>query len=211
MKAVIICGGLRPSLSLIKSEIEESDLLICADSGANCLYEYNILPDYLVGDFDSIDEVVLKYFSNKECKIERFPRDKDFTDSQLAVKRAKEMGVEEIVLLGCSGSRLDHTLGNIGLLKECAEMNIKASLKDENNCLTITDKPIELVSRIGQIFSLQAYCDCVENLTIKGAKYKLNNYNLKLGDSRTISNEFLSNRVNIEFTSGLLLVILSND
>lgn len=62
MKAIIVSGGSAPSRKLIEEEIDEDSILICADGGANCLYEYKIIPDYLIGDFDSIDKNVLTFF-----------------------------------------------------------------------------------------------------------------------------------------------------
>ena len=55
--------------------------------------------------------------------------------------------------------------------------------------------------------SFLAYCDKVENFNIKNAKYDLENYTLYLGDNRTVSNEFLEDDIEVEFTKGKILVI----
>ena len=59
--------------------------------------------------------------------------------------------------------------------------------------------------------SFLAYCDKVENFNIKNAKYDLENYTLYLGDNRTVSNEFLEEDIEVEFTKGKILVIFSKD
>jgi len=164
-----------------------------------------------MGDFDSINEKVYNYFLKKECKIETFKKDKDYTDTKLALLKAIELGASEIVFLGCTGNRIDHTLGNLGLLKECLKLNIKATLKDDKNFVQITDKPLIIEGKLGQCFSLLACSDCVKALTIRGAKFELIDYDLKLGDPLTISNEFLDEDVKIDFNFGELLIIFSTD
>lgn len=212
MKIVIVSGGKAPSLKLIKEELKDSSFLICADSGANSLYKYDIVPDYLMGDFDSIDEEAFKYFNNcKKCSIERFPSQKDFPDTELVVEKALEFKPDEIVLLGCTGTRVDHMMGSLGMLLKCLKLGVKCYIKDEFNTIQLTDKSIKLRGNRGDTFSLHAYCNRVENLSIVGAKYKLNNYLLNIGDGRCISNEFLNDEVDITFTSGCLLVFYSRD
>lgn len=211
MKIVIVSGGVPPSKELLLKELFHSSYLVCADSGANCLFNYGIVPHYLMGDFDSINKDVYKYFIEKECNIETFKRDKDYTDTKLALLKAIELGASEIVFLGCTGNRIDHTLGNLCLLKECLKLNIKCILKDDKNSVEISNKPLKINAKLGQYFSLQAYSECVKDLTISGAKFELIDYDLKIGDPLTISNEFLDCDVEINFSSGELLIIFSID
>jgi thiamine pyrophosphokinase len=211
MKVIIVSGGKPPSKELLTKEISPNTFLIAADSGANCLYDYSILPQLLLGDFDSINKDVLNYFKKNNCLIDIYPTEKDFTDTEIAVKKAISMKPSEIVLLGCTGSRVDHLLGNIGMLKMCLENSVSASIVDENNDIRLADDSTSLKAVVGQIFSVQAYGDEVIGLTIEGAKYPLNNYNLKIGESITISNEFISTMVELKFKSGTLMIILSRD
>jgi thiamine pyrophosphokinase len=211
MKVIIISGGKPPSKELIIQEVTEDTFLIAADSGANCLYDYNIMPDLLLGDFDSIDKKVLDYFKKSNCTLDIYPTEKDYTDTEIAVKKALSMKPDEIILLGCTGSRVDHLLGNIGMLKICLEDGVNAYIKDENNNIRLIDTSTSLKGTEGEIFSLQAYGDEIIGLTIEGAKYSLNNYNLKIGESVTISNEFVGNIVKLKFISGTMMIILSSD
>jgi len=211
MKVIIVSGGNPPSKELLTSEIAEDTFLIAADSGANCLYDYNIEPHLLLGDFDSIDKKVLDYFKMCNCIIDIYPTEKDFTDTEIAVKKALCMKPNEIVFLGCTGSRVDHLLGNIGMLKICLENGVKACIKDKNNNIRLVNTSTTLKGAVGQIFSLQSYGDEIIGLTIEGAKYPLNNYNLKIGGSITISNEFAQAKVKLKFKAGMLMVILPSD
>lgn len=211
MKAVIISGGKAPSDILLKSEIEDSDIIICADSGADCLYSNKIVPNYLIGDFDSINLEVLEYFKNSSCEIIKYPSKKDFTDTFLAVEKAIQLNASEIVLLGCTGSRIDHFMGNINILNYCLNNNIKSTLKDDNNVVFLKGQSFILKKGGYKYFSLLAFNDTIHGLTLNNAKYKLDNYNLTIGDSLTISNEFIYESSNVKFNSGTMVVILSKD
>ncbi|MCJ7690658.1 MAG: thiamine diphosphokinase [Clostridiaceae bacterium] len=211
MKVIIVSGGIPPSRELLTKEIIEGAFIIAADSGANCLYDYNITPNLLLGDFDSIHKNVLNYFKKNNCIIDIYPTEKDFTDTEIAVRKAISMKPSKIVLLGCTGSRIDHLLGNIGMLKICLENSVNAYIVDENNDIRLSNTSTSLNGVVGRIFSVQAYGDEVIGLTIAGAKYPLNNYNLKIGESISISNEFVSSNVQLNFKSGTLMIILSCD
>lgn len=211
MKVAIISGGNEPSKDLLMEELKESDFLICADSGANCLYKYRIKPNVLLGDFDSINKEVLEYYKNDCPNVLKYPKEKDFTDTELALFEALKLNVNEVVFLGCTGTRLDHLFGNMGLLLRCIKKGIKSCIKDDNNTIFIIDKTSILKGNKGEMFSIQAYMNEVKNLCIEGAKYPLQNYNLKFGDPRTISNEFLDGNVKISFQKGYVIVFKSRD
>lgn len=211
MKALVISGGKPPSQELIYEELKDSSLLIAVDSGANVLYNLGIAPDLILGDFDSIDKEVLEYFKAKDADIVKYPPEKDFTDSEIAINLLIERNYHEIVLLGCTGSRMDHFLGNLGLLKKCLLCKVKATIKDDNNSIFITDRPLILKGKPKQIISFQAFGEEVSDFTIKNARYPLNNYNLKIGDPLTVSNEFIEGPMTIEFEKGYVLVIYAKD
>lgn len=212
MNAVIVSGGTCPSAELIEKEVKKDSIVICADSGADCLCRYNIIPKYLIGDFDSIDEEVLSFFQgNNSCIIERYPKDKDFTDTELAVQKALSLGADNIIFLGCTGSRLDHVLGNLGLMKKCIDKGVSSVIKDEHNEITLMNKPNDIHGVPGQYFSLQCYGSMVKNLSVTGAKFELKGYDLLIGDPLTISNEFLYDTVHIEFDDGILMVLYCRD
>jgi thiamine pyrophosphokinase len=211
MKAIILAGGKPPKKELLEREMTEPYVLICADSGANCLYDYRIVPDYLIGDFDSIEKSAFDYFNKSSCIIEKFPVEKDETDAQLALNKAFSLKASRIVFLGCTGSRLDHTLGNFGLLLQCLDNGVEASIKDSNNTIWLTNKSISLTGNKGDYFSVLSYGAPINSLTIKGAKYPLNNHFLELGSSLTLSNQFIDETVEIEFNDGILLLTKSFD
>lgn len=212
MKAVIISGGKEPSKDLFFKELNDADLIIGADKGCEVLYKYNITPDYILGDFDSANIDIINSIEAKAGKKIKFKREKDYTDTELAYNLAVEKGASEIILLGATGTRYDHSLSNIGLMLRGLKKSIKVKVIDDNNYIFLTDKPISLKGNKGDIISFHAYCDEVKNFSIIGAKYNLSNYTLKLGDSGlTTSNEFIEEEINITFDSGIVMILYTKD
>ena len=211
MKAVIVSGGKAPSKELLFHEIKDADIIIGADKGCETLYKFNISPDYILGDFDSIDIDIIDKIEIEDSKKLKFKKEKDFTDTEIAFNLAIENKADEIILLGATGTRYDHSLSNIGLLLKGLNLNKDVKIKDNNNTIFLINKSISLKGNIGQIISFYAYCNIVRNLTLNGCKYNLENYDLKLGDGLITSNEFLKDEINVTFDEGNLLIIYSND
>lgn len=211
MKAVIISGGKEPSKALFLKELKDTDLIIGADKGCEVLYKYNITPDYILGDFDSADMDIINSIESKSGEKIRFKREKDYTDTELAYNLAVEKGADEIILLGATGTRYDHSLSNLGLMLRGLKKSINVKVIDDNNYIFLTDKSIRLKGNKGDTISFHAYCDEVKNFSIKGSKYNLSNYNLKLGDSLTTSNEFTEEDINITFDTGIVMILYTKD
>ena len=211
MKAVIISGGKEPSKDILFNEIKDANLIIGADKGCEVLYKYNITPDYILGDFDSADANIINSLENKAKRKIKFKREKDYTDTEIAYNLAVEKGATEIILLGATGTRYDHSLSNFGLMLRGLRKSILVKVIDDNNYIFLIDKPRTLYGNIGDTISFHAYCEEVKNFNINGAKYNLSNYNLKLGDSLTTSNEFMEEKINITFDSGIVMVLYTKD
>lgn len=210
MRGIVILGGDAPSLELLQEYITDNTIIIAADSGGDCLYRYNILPKYLVGDLDSISQDALKFFK-EGTNINVYPREKDETDGQIAVDLALQSNCSEIYIFGAIGERMDHVLANIGLLNMILEYGVKGYIIDENNLIFLMKESGEIQYKKDKRLSLTAFGDTVKGLSIIDAKYPLESYDLKFGDSRTVSNEFLDKNVTVKFNSGILLVMITSD
>lgn len=211
MKAIIVSGGEAPSKQLLLNEIKNSNLIIGADKGCEVLYNYNISPNYILGDFDSADKDIIKAMEVSGCEKIKYKKEKDFTDTEIAFNLAVEKGAKEIVLLGGTGTRYDHSLSNLGLMLKALKMSIILKIIDDNNIIFLTDKSMILKGNKGDTISFHAYCECVKKLNICGSKYDLINYDLYLGDGLTTSNEFIGNDIKITFDSGILMVLYTKD
>lgn len=206
MRVVIVGGGDSPSKELLNQYINEESIIIAADGGANVLLKHKIHPDYLLGDFDSIDEKAYAETSNSSKTI-RFPKEKDYTDSHIAFNKAIELGATEIIFLGCTGKRIDHFFANLCILYEGLKKSVDCRIVDEYNEIYIIDKPTDIFGKKGDVFSLFSYIEDTYDLTIEGVKYKLKNFNLSQGDNLTVSNEFMEDKVSIIFSKGCLIVV----
>lgn len=209
MRCLIVSGGNKPKDDLFLEEIKKADYLIAADKGLETFIKNNIKPDLVVGDFDSVEESFKEKL--KDFKVLRFNPEKDLTDSEIAFLEALKKNPKELILLGVTGTRLDHTLANIGLLKKALENNIKAYIIDNNNKMFVVDKPSILKGEPKQTISFHAYSSEVNNFSIRKAKYNLENYTLKLWEGRAVSNEFLNEDIEISFSKGEVLVVYARD
>ncbi|MEG0296062.1 MAG: thiamine diphosphokinase [Clostridium sp.] len=212
MRVMIVAGGLEPSCDLLKNTLKKVDTVIGVDKGCNYLVQNNIFPQYIIGDFDSVNKENITLLEKRGAKRFEYNPEKDYTDSEIAMEFAiEELQCSEIVLLGATGKRIDHFLGNIGILKRALDKGVRATMVDHYNEIFIINEGQKIFGEEGDYISFQAYCECVENFTIKNAKYGLNNYSLRLGDPLTISNEFLVGPVEVSFDFGTVLVIKSKD
>lgn len=211
MKAVIVCSGSIDDYDYHKRYFIGSRLVIGVDGGARHLRKLGILPDMMMGDFDSILKEDYYYFKDAGVSFLKYPSQKDMTDSELALEYALEKGSRSVVLLGCLGTRFDHSLSNIFLLKKMADKNIKCIIANERNEIQLVKDHIILNNENNMKLTILSLSESVEGITSKGLLYPLENESLKLGSSRGVSNEFVEDIAEISIDKGLLLVIKSID
>ena len=211
MIVAIISGGTPPSEKLLKNYLKKVDFIIAADKGCECLYDYNIIPDLLLGDFDSANKQILDTAKLQIKEVLEFPPEKDYTDTEIAIIEAIKRGAEKIYLFGATGSRIDHTLGNIGLLLTAKKKGIILKIIYDNNKLYLGKRKMTLRGKCGETISFHALSDKVANLEIKGGKYKLESYDMNLLEPRAICNEFVDSPIEIRYDSGELLILHSRD
>jgi len=211
MKCVIIANGDLEYTSDIIKIIKNAQMIISSDGGARHLRMLNISPHVMIGDFDSINQEDLSFFKKKEIKILNFPLKKDHTDTELCVSYALEKKASDITLLGVTGSRLDHTLANIFLLKKLAKHNIEARIINKHNEIFIVTNFIELKGKPKELLSIIPVTQKVTGITLTGLEYPLKNASMQMGDSLGISNVFKKSMVSISIKSGVLIVTRSKD
>lgn len=211
IKILIVSNGTIDDMSMLEELVKQSDYIICADGGTRYFYEKNMKPDVILGDFDSLEEKILKDMKDKEIDFFKFPVNKDKTDTELAVEYAVQKGAKDITLLGATGSRLDHTLGNIMLLREFVDKNIKIRVLDSHNEVYMIKDSITLDKKENTFVSIIPITDTVKGVTLKGFKYETNNTDFKLGSTFGISNEIIDKVGHITVNDGICLVIRALD
>ncbi|MEW9124011.1 MAG: thiamine diphosphokinase [Thermotaleaceae bacterium] len=211
MKCAIIANGDIRDYLFIKKSLLEYDFLICADGGVRHFYHMGLLPDIVVGDLDSVNEEHLQYIKAYNIPIQKFSPDKDYTDTELAIRYALDLNATDIAIFGAIGTRMDHTLSNIFLLVPLLKRGIQGKLIDEYNEISITHNNIEVEKKIGNNITILPLVSQVKGITLEGFQYPLEEYDMKMGESIGISNRVLSDYGKIIVQEGILLVIISKD
>ncbi|MGN1270832.1 MAG: thiamine diphosphokinase [Clostridia bacterium] len=211
MKTLIISGG-NVTKEILKDvlEINSFDNIIAVDKGLEILDECKIEPNYIIGDFDSVNTRIVNRYNN--ANIIKLNPEKDFTDTHMAIKLALEIKSSYIVILGAIGTRIDHTIANIHVLKECMERKIMCEIINENNKIMLINKScyIDLDKKYKYV-SLIPLTTNVTGVTLKGFKYLLKNATLTIGESVGVSNEQIEKKATIELKEGILICIRSRD
>lgn len=215
MKTLIITGGkINSEFAYDYINNQGFSYIIGADRGIEFCYEKNIMPSIIMGDFDSIDPEILKYFEAQNIEIKRFNPEKDDTDTQMAIKHALKINSSEIAIIGATGSRIDHVLGNIQSMALALKKSVLCSIVDENNIILLAEKykKIKKSDQFGKYVSLIPLTSEVTGITLKGFKYPLNNYTMKCDTGVIgVSNEIRDEYGEIIFDEGILIIIQSKD
>lgn len=211
MKALVLGAGTPPPCDLIQKHMLDAELIVCADGALNWAAEYGIRPHAVVGDMDSAKIQKLLELEENGVKVMRLSRRKDETDAQEAVDYALSAGASEVVLLGMSGSRLDHTLANIHLLVRIEKNGAKGRLCDAHNEIHVACAPIELCARKGTLLSILPLSGAAAIQSLEGLEYPLDNAVLHLEFPRAISNVFEKDRVKVNVANGWVAIFLSRD
>ena len=207
MKTVIIANGTLSETDRLLSKIQQADLVIAADGGAVHLHRMDIVPRVIIGDLDSIPENILSFFKEKQVKILRHPARKDQTDLELCMEYAIDQGCDDLLIMGATSTRLDHTLANILLLRRLAAQGIPVTILDAHNDIHIVFSRLTLTGHPGDLISVIPISDCVKGVTLAGLEYPLTDQTLCMGTTMGISNVFAQKEATITITSGAVLVI----
>ena len=188
--------------------------IIAGDRGLEALYKLKIIPNHVVGDFDSVSAEILEFYKKQsQITFHTFNSEKDNTDTDIALQLAIGLKSSRITIRGALGKRMDHALANIHILKDALEANIPCQIIDEHNRIYLINKEMTLEKDkvYGKYVSLIPLTSIVEGLTLTGFKYPLNHYTLPIGTSLGISNEMIEDIAHIEMKKGILIVIESKD
>lgn len=216
MNTVLICGGeINDEFSLVCLKQIKPDCIIGVDKGLEFCYRNHVIPDWILGDFDSISKEVIDWYrEQQEIPIRQYKPEKDDTDTRLGMELALKLGSDKIFLLGATGGRLDHYMGNLQSLLITAMEEKEGWILDEQNAITVrrTGKIcIHKEEQFGKYVSFFSMGDEVTGLSLKGFQYPLDGYTLKNSDGIAVSNQLLDDCGIIEFETGYLMMVLSKD
>lgn len=214
-RGIIISGGaIDDAFTLQMLKEIHPEYVIGVDRGLEFLYRNQVMPTHIVGDFDSVRAEIVEYYQvETNVPIRRFRPEKDASDTEIAVNLAIELGVKKLWILGGTGTRLDHVMANIQVLKIAHDSGVQTYLIDVYNRISLAEKEVILCERdrFGDYFSLFPFGGIVEDISIEGAKYPLSHYRLCPNSSMCVSNEMMENDVKITFPTGMIILMETRD
>lgn len=236
MRTLIISGGnISTDFALSFINKIKADYIIGVDRGLAFCYENSVRPDYIVGDFDSLPPDILSWYQEQsEIPIRKYNPIKDATDTMIALEYAiercssrkcdsEENSSEqsdsgccglEIWILGATGTRVDHVLCNLQILKNAWEKQIPAWMVDEHNLIGLpVGQQMELKKneQFGEFVSFFPLEEMVEGFTLEGFKYPLQDYCLINKAGLGVSNEITEETAVASWKKGILVMIQSRD
>ena len=149
---LFVSGGRVPSKEFFLS-VASGRKIFCVDKGIELCRACNVIPNFLIGDFDSANRSAVEWARAKNFPVEEHPADKDLTDTQLALNRAAEIFGEHVALFtGAFGGRVDHLYSNIFT---CANLDKKIFIVDKYGNIFYQNRKIFLADEREIIFYLQ--------------------------------------------------------
>lgn len=203
MSVCVIVGGAEiKNYNEIKKYLSDDDFYVFCDCGLSHLENLGVKPDLIVGDFDS--------YTKPETDIETIvlPCEKDDTDTVFALKEAIKRGYKKFVLVGVVGGRFDHTLGNVAILAMIKNQGYEGMIVDDFSEMQLVSGETVFVEDEFSYFSLLNISGKANGITIKNAKYPLDNAEIKTDYPIGVSNEVIKGKkAEITVENGQLLLI----
>ena len=187
----------------LRERPQVGDFVIAADAGYRICRQLGIVPDLLLGDFDSMDQPV--DFAN----VHRSPVEKDDTDTMLAVKTALEQGYDTIFIYGgTAGKRLDHTLANLQTLWYIRRQGARGYLYDDDFIWTVIENESLSIERTVEWGLFSAFClgDRAEGIDEIGFQYSLENAILTADFPLGVSNHIMEPAATVTVRKGALAI-----
>lgn len=182
----------------------DASCIIACDYGGMHALRHGIRPDLWVGDFDSCDPGILPDVPRVTA-----PKEKDDTDTMMALKEAMARGYRRVVITGALGARMDHAFANLQLLIFAEEHGIRCRILDRHHQIfVLKNTGCRLRRKHWRYVSVFAVSDRCEGVTLQGLKYPLRDGVLHSGIPLGVSNEFSEQNAQISVQNGTLLIIL---
>lgn len=203
---LFVAGGRKPNLNWFR-KVADGKKIFCIDKGIEICFELELLPEYLIGDFDSAEKKFIDLARKKNIPIEQHPVEKDFTDTQLAIFFAERLKENfSCILTGIFGGRFDHMFSTIF---SCARSKRKICLADEREIIfylrdgesaeiKFFEKPVAV--------SLLPITGLCEGVTIKNVRWELDGATLEQNFPNAVSNKISGDEIKISVRKGTLAI-----
>ncbi len=208
---VLVIGGGDEPTDLDVSRWPADASVIAADRGVDHARRRGMTIDLVVGDLDSAGPDALAWATEGGARIERHAVDKDQTDLELALNAALVMAPDRIVITGISGGRLDHLVANVALACSADYRTVTVDIVSGDDRMFVVWGARRLVAETGRLVTLLPLLGDVHGVTTAGLRFALRGETLPAGSPRGVSNRATSDRLTVEVSSGVLLVIMPGD
>lgn len=207
-RAIIFANGNLSDLSQAKNIITNEDCLIAVDGGVKHVLKLGLIPQVVIGDFDSTPLSIKKKFENLKVELIKYPRKKDKTDFELAIDLCLNRKFQEIIIFGILGDRIDHLMTNIFLLAKTQIQNklVKIKIIEGKKEIFILNKEITINGKIGDEVSIIPVSEKLKGVVTDGLEYQLKNEALFFGSTRGISNVMNKTSAKITVIDGIALI-----
>jgi len=196
------------SESLVAELAASADMTIAVDGGGAVCLAAGVVPNVVLGDFDSLTPAALERIAESGAWVVRFPAEKDETDLELALAEARSAGADEVVLTCATAERLDHTLAALGALAANADLRPELAETDLSGWVLAPGgrDSVELEGEGATVSLVALGSSAVVSAT--GVRWPLEAAELRPGSGLGISN-VITDRAGARFsvTSGSLLVL----
>jgi thiamine pyrophosphokinase len=207
MRAIVIANGHVGNSEAGRVQTWPHDLVICADGGAQHALALGLTPDVVIGDLDSLDGEFQTWLESEGCQVLIHPTHKDETDLELALHYAIDHGVDEILILGALGGRIDQTLANVLLLALPDLEGVKTRIVAGDQEMFLIRGQALIEGQVGDTVSLLPIAGDVTGITTEGLEYPLQRSALKFGATLGISNVLTAAVARVQVERGLLLCV----
>lgn len=207
-QAWVFAGG-DYSIDLWPDErVDDGDIIVGVDRGIKHCLDTGLVPDILLGDFDSVSPCVLSDPRLKNCITKSYPARKNSSDLELALHWLTEQSVARVTLLGVSGGRSDHHMFNWLLpLQACWPFEISFIDASVRAYIVTSDYPLIAPAQPSQTISLIPMTHA-RGVCTQGLEYALENAELSRGCTLGLSNVAISSSIEVSVEEGQLWVFV---
>lgn len=208
--ALIFTGGARPHQRIAK-DLTTPQLVIAADSGWSHARAFGYVPQFLVGDLDSISADDLEEARSLDTEIVQHSTDKDFTDTEIALQLARSLKYEHIHVLSGGGDRFDHLVAMLHTLVAHTEDVVVTAHIGQSFVHFVTPKQrFEAKCAPNATVSLIPLGGPARGVRSEGLKWNLSRDTLQSYASRGVSNYTTSDSFSLSLRTGVLAVFITH-
>jgi thiamine pyrophosphokinase len=207
MRAIVIANGHVGNSEASRAQTWTHDCVICADGGVQHALALGLTPDVVIGDLDSLDSDLQARLEGEGCQVLVHPTRKDETDLELALRYAADHGLDEILILGALGGRIDQTLANVLLLALPELEGVKTRIAAGDQEMFLIRGQALIKGRVGDTVSLLPIAGDATGITTEGLEYPLQRGTLRFGATLGVSNVLTAPVARVQVERGLLLCV----